>query len=289
MQRFLITGANGQVGRSLVERLQDKVELLALDRHQLDITDIVAVKEVMQSFRPSVVINAAAYTAVDRAETEVELCEAVNTKGAYHLALESEVIGALFLHISTDYVFDGQGNLPYKESDETLPQSVYGASKLAGELEVLKANPRFIILRTAWVFSEYGNNFVKTMLRLAKERHSLNVVADQFGAPTYAGDIADTLIKIAQQLLAGDTNFGIYHFSGAPYVSWYDFSKEIFLQAELQKILPNIPLVNPISTQEYPTAAKRPANSRLDLTKIYNTFGILPSDWRKALKQLNVY
>lgn len=289
MARFLITGANGQVGHSLVQHLQGKGEVLAFHRDRLDITDMQAVRDAIRTHHPDIVINAAAYTAVDRAESEREICYAVNTKGAENLAVASAEIDAAMLHISTDYVFEGTGTEPYKESDLAMPQSVYGATKLLGEQLVQRANPRSVVLRTSWVFSEYGHNFVKTMLKLAKARDTLNVVNDQIGAPTYAGDIANALIEIAEQLLAGNRAFGTYHFSGFPYVSWYEFSNEIFQQAGLQKILANRPLVNPISTTEYPTAAKRPANSRLDLTKIHRTFGIFPSDWRRALLQLQAY
>lgn len=289
MARFLITGANGQVGHSLVQHLQGKGEVLAFHRDRLDITDMQAVRDAVRTHHPDIVINAAAYTAVDRAESEREICYAVNTKGAENLAVASAEIDAAMLHISTDYVFEGTGTEPYKESDLAMPQSVYGATKLLGEQLVQRANPRSVVLRTSWVFSEYGHNFVKTMLKLAKARDTLNVVNDQIGAPTYAGDIANALIEIAEQLLAGNRAFGTYHFSGFPYVSWYEFSNEIFQQAGLQKILANRPLVNPISTTEYPTAAKRPANSRLDLTKIHRTFGIFPSDWRRALLQLQAY
>lgn len=290
MAKFLITGANGQVGHCLVERLNGKVELLAVDREQLDITDKDAVFRVVNQFQPDVIINAAAHTAVDRAETEIELSEQINVLGAKYLAESANQIGAMILHISTDYVFNGEGSQPYQEDDRTDPQGVYGKTKLAGEIAVQKANPRSIILRTAWVFGEHGNNFVKTMLRLGKDREQLGVVGDQFGGPTYAGDIADALILIANTILAGKEDvFGVYHFSGTPYVSWYEFAQTIFAEAETQKVLAKIPRVNQITTQDYPTPAKRPANSRLNLTKIEQTFGIKPSDWQKALKNIKDY
>lgn len=290
MAKFLITGANGQVGYCLTQKLQNKAEILALDRDKLDITDRDAVFQTVQQFLPDVIINAAAYTAVDRAESEIELAEAINVNGAIYLAEAAAEIDALMLHISTDYVFDGQGSQPYQENNPVAPQSVYGNTKLAGEIAVQNANPKSVILRTAWVFGEHGNNFVKTMLRLGKERDSLGVVADQIGSPTYAGDIADALINIAEQILNGKQNaYGIYHFSGQPYVSWHGFAEAIFQQAVLQKILAKAPLVNAISTADYPTPAKRPANSRLNLNKIKQVFGIEPSDWRKALGNLQSY
>ncbi|MDD7425725.1 MAG: dTDP-4-dehydrorhamnose reductase [[Actinobacillus] rossii] len=290
MAKFLITGAKGQVGHCLTEQLMGKAEILAVDRDELDITDQSAVKKMVEFFKPDVIINAAAHTAVDRAETEVELSEMINVNGPRYLAEAANEIGAVILHISTDYVFDGTGTSEYSEEDKPNPQGVYGRTKLAGEFAVQAANPKHIILRTAWVFGEHGHNFVKTMLRLAKERESLGIVGDQFGGPTYAGDIAKALIEMANQILAGKENaFGIYHFTGKPYVSWYEFAKAIFAEAEMQKIIERQPLVNCIATSDYPTPAKRPTNSRLNLGKIDRTFGIQPSDWRTALKNIKAY
>ena len=290
MAKFLITGAKGQVGHCLTEQLVGKAEILAVDRDELDITDREAVSQAVKTFKPDVIINAAAHTAVDRAESEVELSEAINVKGPQYLAEAANEIGAIILHISTDYVFEGTGTGEYKEGDQTNPQGIYGRTKLEGEIAVQQANPRAIILRTAWVFGEHGHNFVKTMLRLAKDRDSLGIVGDQFGGPTYAGDIAKALIEMSNQILSGKENaFGVYHFTGKPYVSWYEFAKAIFAEAELQNILAKSPLVNSIATSDYPTPAKRPANSRLELTKIKQTFGIEPSDWQKALKNIKAY
>ncbi len=290
MAKFLITGAKGQVGHCLTEQLKGKADILAVDRDELDITDRNAVFNVVKTFKPDVIINAAAHTAVDRAESEIELSEAINVRGPQYLAEAANEIGAVILHISTDYVFEGAGSGEYKEDDKTNPQGVYGRTKLEGEIAVQQANPRSIILRTAWVFGEHGHNFVKTMLRLAKDRDSLGIVGDQFGGPTYAGDIAKALIEMANQILAGKENaFGVYHFTGKPYVSWYEFAKAIFAEAELQNILEKSPLVNSIATSDYPTPAKRPANSRLDLTKIKQVFNIEPSDWRNALTNIKAY
>lgn len=290
MAKFLITGAKGQVGYCLTQQLQGKHEILAVDRDELDITDQSAVKNAVENFRPDVIINAAAHTAVDRAETEVELSEAINVKGPQYLAEAAKNVGAAILHISTDYVFDGQREGKYKETDATDPQGVYGKTKLEGEQAVAKANDKFIVLRTAWVFGEHGNNFVKTMLRLAKTRDTLGVVADQIGGPTYSGDIAASLIQIAEKIIAGeDVQYGIYHFTGEPYVSWCDFAKAIFDEAISQNVLEKSPLVNAITTADYPTPAKRPANSCLDLTKIQQVFGIQPSDWQTALKNIKAY
>lgn len=290
MAKFLITGANGQVGYCLTQQLQGKHEILAVDRDELDITDQSAVKQAVENFCPDVIINAAAHTAVDRAETEVELSEAINVKGPQYLAEAAKNVDAAILHISTDYVFDGQREGKYKETDATDPQGVYGKTKLEGEQAVAKANDKFIVLRTAWVFGEHGNNFVKTMLRLTKTRDTLGVVADQVGGPTYAGDIARALIQIAEKIINGETvEYGIYHFTGEPYVSWCDFAKAIFAEAISQNVLEKAPLVNAITTADYPTPAKRPANSCLDLTKIQQVFGIQPSDWQTALKNIKAY
>ena len=290
MAKFLITGAHGQVGYCLVQQLQGKHEILAVDRDELDITDESAVKKTVKDFHPNVIINAAAYTAVDRAETEVELSEAINVKGPKYLAKAAKSVDAAILHISTDYVFDGQIECKYKETDITAPQSVYGRTKLEGEKAVAETNDKFIVLRTAWVFGEHGNNFVKTMLRLSKTRDTLSVVADQIGGPTYAADVARVLIHIAEQIIIGkNIEYGIYNFTGKPYVTWYDFAKAIFSEAVSQKVLKKAPIVNPITTADYPTPAKRPANSCLDLTKIQQVFDIQPSNWQNALKNIKAY
>ena len=290
MAKFLITGAHGQVGYCLTQQLQGKHEILAVDRDELDITDERAVKKAIEDFRPHVIITAAANTAVDRAETEVELSEAINVKGPKYLAKAAKSIDAAILHISTDYVFDGQREGKYKETDTTAPQGVYGRTKLEGEQAVAEANDKFIVLRTAWVFGEHGNNFVKTMLRLSKTRDTLSVVADQIGGPTYAADVARVLIHIAEQIIKGtNVEYGIYNFTGEPCISWCDFAKAIFAEAVSQKVLEKAPLVNSITTADYPTPAKRPANSCLDLTKIQQAFGVQPSNWQKALKNIKAY
>ncbi|MER2497756.1 dTDP-4-dehydrorhamnose reductase [Vibrio neptunius] len=288
--KVLITGSNGQVGHLLKQKLSQQAELLALDRQQLDITDKIAVDNIVSKFQPDYIINAAAYTAVDKAETEKELSFSINRDGPLYLAQAAETHDAVMLHISTDYVFDGQGNMPYSELDSTSPMSVYGDSKLSGEHAVTLACKRYLVLRTSWVFGEYGTNFVKTMLRLGGERDSLNIVADQFGGPTYAGDIADALVSMIKHIEnGGNTEWGIYHFSGAPHVSWFDFATAIFAEAENAKVLAKQPQLSAISSSEFPTPAKRPANSRLNCKKIETQFGINESDWRKALKKIKAY
>jgi dTDP-4-dehydrorhamnose reductase len=289
--KILIAGKNGQVGSCLVDLLEAKTELtfLALDRKELDITDPIQVDKIVSEFQPNIIINAAAYTAVDNAEQECELANAINREGPNNLAYAANKIDAAIIHISTDYVFNGESAESYTESDTTDPQGEYGRSKLAGEQAVAQACPRHIILRTAWVFGEHGNNFVKTMLRLVKTRDTLGVVADQFGGPTYAGDIAKAIATIMQQIIDGNQAYGIYHYSGFPHVSWHTFAEKIFDIALEQGVLKQSILVNPIMTQDYPTPAKRPANSRLNCYKIDSAFGIKQSDWQAALTRIQEY
>ncbi|GAL08835.1 dTDP-4-dehydrorhamnose reductase [Photobacterium aphoticum] len=283
MLKVLITGCNGQVGSLLVKQLTGKAELMAVDRDQLDITDEQAVLDAVTAFKPDAIINAAAHTAVDRAEEEVELSYQINRDGPLYLARAAEQVGAAILHISTDYVFSGDKDGFYSETDLTAPQGVYGESKLAGEQAVVAACPHHIILRTAWVFGETGNNFVKTMIRLGRDRDQLGIVGDQFGGPTYAGDIAATLIAITERYKAGtDVAWGIYHYAGLPSVSWFEFASYIFDAAKAQGVLEHIPALNSITTADYPTPAKRPANSRLSMDKIGAEFGIDACDWQKA-------
>lgn len=289
--KVLVTGCNGQVGRCLVEKLAQKsITTLAVDRAQLDITDKASVISVVKKFQPDVIINAAAYTAVDKAESESDLSYLINRDGPRYLAQAAAEVGAAMLHISTDYVFSGDVLGEYKETDETDPQGVYGASKLAGERAVQEECPRHIIIRTAWVFGEHGNNFVKTMLRLGVQKDELSVVADQFGGPTYAGDIAAALIKIAEKIASGEAvEFGVYHYSGLPHVSWFDFASKIFEVAGGKGLLETIPKLSPIMTDMYPTPAKRPANSRLSTSKIEEQFKVRASDWLEALNNLDKY
>ncbi|MGI2173246.1 dTDP-4-dehydrorhamnose reductase [Shewanella ulleungensis] len=289
--RILITGKNGQVGSCLVDQLNtmSDVTMLALDRDQLDITDATQVNKVVSEFNPNIIINAAAYTAVDKAEQECKLASAINRDGPQNLALAANKVDAAIIHISTDYVFDGDSVNSYTESDVTAPQGEYGRSKLAGEQAVAQACPKHIILRTAWVFGEHGNNFVKTMLRLAKTRESLGVVADQFGGPTYAGDIANAIVTIAKQIVDGNQAYGTFHYSGFPHVSWYSFAEKIFEIALDTGVLVQPIKVNQITTLDYPTPAKRPANSRLNCDKIHNIFGIKQSDWQAALVRIKEY
>jgi len=290
--KILVTGANGQVGFCLTQLLAKTAwDYKALTRKELDITDLNAVQEIVNNYTPNIIINAAAYTAVDKAEAEVAAANAINCIGAGYLAQAANDIGAAIFHISTDYVFAGDALEPYSETDAVAPQGVYGESKLRGEEIVAANNPHHIILRTAWVFCEHGNNFVKTMIRLGLDREQLGVVADQMGAPTYAGDIANSLMILVNKY-AGENllQWGVYHYSGFPQASWYEFAQEIFAEANAQNIYEkSVPNLKPIATADYPTPAKRPANSRLNCGKIQQIFGVELSDWKQALKNIKAY
>lgn len=290
--RVLITGCYGQVGSCLTKQLDndDNIKVLALDREHLDITNQDSVNAVVSEFQPTIIINAAAHTAVDKAEEEVDLSYAINRDGPKYLAQAAQTIGAAILHISTDYVFEGNKTGDYVETDVTSPQGVYGESKLAGEIAVAQLCDKHIILRTAWVFGESGNNFVKTMLRLGQARDALRIVGDQFGGPTYAGDISHTLIQIAKRIDQGDAvEYGVYHYSGLPHVSWFDFANAIFDIAVEQKVLVKKPNLTSITTEQYPTPAKRPSNSRLSNDKIIAGFSVKASNWKAALNNIQAY
>ena len=289
--KVLITGKNGQVGSCLVSQLSDisSIDFLALGRDELDITNAEQVNEVVNKYQPKVIINAAGYTYVDKAESQVELANAINNIGPKNLAKVAAKVNAVIIHISTDYVFAGNKDGLYTETDAVNPQGIYGKTKLTGEQSVAQECDAHIILRTAWVFSEFGNNFVKTMLRLAQTRDTLGVVGDQYGGPTYAGDIAKALINIAQQLQEGSTKFGVYNYSGYPHVSWQEFASEIFEKALAKNLIQSPVKVNSILTAAYPTPAKRPANSKLDCSKITTDFYIQPSDWKAALNNIQNY
>ena len=259
LKKIVITGAYGQVGFCLTQQAQaNGWDVLAIDRDKLDITDPQAVNALVKEYQPDVIINAAAHTAVDKAETEIDASYAINRDGPKYLAEAAASVGAAILHISTDYVFAGDKDGIYSEADPVAPQGIYGASKLAGEEAVIIANSKHVILRTAWVFGEHGNNFVKTMLRLGLQRDQLGIVADQFGGPTYAGDIAAALLVMAANTVTrpATVNWGIYHFSGEPHVNWHQFAQAIFDKAVAQLLLTKAPQLNTLTTADYPTPAK---------------------------------
>lgn len=286
--KILITGAQGQVGSELVAITnQSDYEIVAASRSELDITNKKNVDAYVSLVKPDIVINAAAYTAVDKAEEEKDSASAINSNGAENLAITCFKQNIPLLHISTDYVFDGSKNEAYNENEIVSPLGVYGETKWQGEEAIRNHLPQHIILRVAWVFGATGNNFVKTMIRLAKDRDELNIVADQFGGPTSAKSIAKTLVHLVDVYQKENTlEWGTYHFCGQAKTSWYLFAKEIFKQAKASKLIDKDVLVNAISTDEFPTLAKRPENSMLDCSKIKQTFGIDMPEWHVELKQV---
>lgn len=251
--KFMVTGVNGQLGNDIVAKLKDtKIDVIAPKREEFDLTNKDQVKNYIYNEKPDVIIHCAAYTAVDKSEDEKDLCYSVNVEGTKAVAEAAKDINAIVVYVSTDYVFDGLGQDPHSEEKETKPVNYYGYTKEQGEKIVKKLLDKYFIVRTSWVYGQNGNNFVKTMLKLAESRSEINVVSDQIGAPTYASDLADFIFKLVQT-----SNYGIYHGVNEGYCSWYEFANSIFLKSGI-----NIK-VNPISTEDYPTRAKRPLNSRL--------------------------
>jgi len=281
--KILVSGAYGQLGSELKEiELQfPNYHFLFTDVDTLDITNEFAVETYFNKNRPDFVINCAAYTAVDKAETEKEIAEKVNAIAPKIIGRFSKKIGAKLIHVSTDYVFDGKTNLPYSETDAVNPKGVYGKTKLQGELNCLSENPESIIVRTSWLYSEFGNNFVKTMLRLGKVRDSLKVVVDQIGTPTYAADLAKVILSIIQVSEKDAIKFipGIYNYSNEGVASWYDFAKAIF---DIENIKC---AVSPVLSNQFPTLAKRPHFSVLNKSKIRMNFGLEIPYWRDSLKR----
>ncbi|HEY1113870.1 MAG TPA: dTDP-4-dehydrorhamnose reductase [Chitinophagaceae bacterium] len=276
MQTIIVTGSKGQLGQEL-QRLAPAFSSYTFhffDRAELDITDAGQVHSMFASLKPAFCINCAAYTAVDKAETEQKMAYAINAEGSKNLAAASKEQGARFVHVSTDYVFNGRGEHPYKEKDPTDPVNLYGASKLKGEQLALEVAPDSVVIRTSWVYSAYGNNFVKTMLRLMQSRTEISVVADQVGSPTFAADLAETILQI---IGSGKWQGGIYHFSNDGVISWHEFAREIQHYTHLDCI------VHPISTEQYPTPAKRPKYSVMDKEKIQQVYGVTLVPWRSSL------
>lgn len=275
--KIVVVGSTGQLGNELKQLAIEypDYEFFFFDRKELDIVQKEKVLKKIQEIKPQFLVNCAAYTAVDKAETDFETAFEVNSKAVRNLALACAAHDVRFVHISTDYVFDGTAKQPYKEDNPTSPANIYGQSKLKGEEEAFHNNKDSIIIRTAWVYSTFGNNFVKTMLRLMKTRPEIKVVNDQLGTPTYAADIAEAIMKI---ITSAKWVPGIYHFTNEGIISWYDFALKI-------KQLTNASSeVYPIPTEEYPTPAKRPQYSVLDKTSIQKTFGITIKNWEESLK-----
>ncbi len=286
--RLIITGAKGQVGLELCRRARlAGHQLLAWDVDELDITDGAAVEQALSTSKANVVINAAAYTAVDKAEQEPAQALAINRDGPTHLAAACAQLNIPLFHISTDYVFDGAKPTPYTENDPPSPLGVYGESKYAGDVAISKLLSRHLILRVSWVFGIEGQNFVKTILHLARERQELRVVADQYGCPTFAGDIADVLLQLTNRITEMDAHqtWGLYHYCGAPATTWHEFASAIIAQARNYESLA-VRTVTAIATADYPTLARRPANSVLDCSQIKTCFGVESPPWSTGLKSM---
>jgi len=284
--KVLVLGSKGQLGRCLYDQLtKTDYEVVYTSRAEFDIGDLVSLSEKMSLIKPDMVINASAYTAVDKAESDQQAADLINNRAVAKLANICKALNAWFIHVSTDYVFDGTATKPYCEDDETNPQGVYGESKLNGELAIMRSGCNHIIIRTAWVFSEYGNNFLKTMLRLGADREQLSVVGDQIGCPTFAQDIAKAIVSMLSSLDFKKSTSGIFHYCGDQPCSWYEFAEAIFLEANsLGLKTPNY--INVIETSAYPTPAVRPAYSVLDCSKLGSSFGIVSSNWRDGIKEV---
>lgn len=285
---ILLTGAAGQVGYEICRLAAERgINLVGLNHQQLDVADSRAVNGKITDIQPSLVINCAAYTAVDKAEDEKDLAFRVNRDGVANLAKSCGDLGISLLHISTDYVFDGEKDSSYMEDVEACPLGVYGLSKWQGEEAVRQNLAEYLIIRTSWVFGPHGNNFVKTMLRLAREGGELRVVADQFGCPTFATHLAETLLFLAGKVLTDSkVNWGTYHYCGAPVTSRHLFAKAILVQALRVGLIEKAVPVIPISTKEYPTPASRPPKSVLDCTRIKSILGIEPPNWQQGLNDM---
>ena len=287
MTRILLIGTTGQLGQELQHILTPLWDVIAVGRRTVDLAEPDTIKQVVSEVRPDVIVNAAAYTAVDKAESEPELAHAVNAIAPGVLAKEAQRLQASLIHISTDYVFDGSQSYPYRETGATNPLGIYGQSKLAGEAAVQANCDRHVILRTAWVYGTYGTgNFVKTMLRLGTEREELRVVADQVGSPTWTQDLGQAIAQLIYQIKP--EIMGTYHYTNSGVASWYDFAIAIFEEAKLLGFPLKVQRVTPISTAEYPTPARRPHYSVLSCAKISQVLGTPAPHWRQGLRQMLV-
>lgn len=289
--KILLLGKNGQVGWELQRSLEPLGQLIALDRQTADglcgdLADLAAVRATIRRIKPDVIVNAAAYTAVDNAESEAELAFIVNGQAMQVLAEEAAALNAWLVHYSTDYVFNGTGSVPWLETDAVGPVNQYGASKLAGEQAIIASGCKHLIFRTSWVYAARGNNFAKTMLRLAKDRETLNVIADQIGAPTGADLIADVSALAIRQALQQPELSGVYHLAASGEVSWHGYAAHViaFAQANGEKLA--VTAVNPIDTTAYPTPAQRPLNSRLDTQKLRAKFYLHLPDWQSGVNRM---
>jgi len=289
--KILLLGKNGQVGWELQRSLAPLGELIALDRHSQDglsgdLSDLDALRATIREVRPDVIVNAAAYTAVDKAESETELADRVNAQASQVMAEEAAALNAWLVHYSTDYVFSGQGSTPWQETDAVAPVNHYGASKLAGEQAITASGCKHLIFRTSWVYAARGNNFAKTMLRLAKDRETLNVIADQIGAPTGADLIADVTALAIQKVVHQPELAGLYHLAAGGEVSWHGYASHViqFAKANAQELA--VESVVPIETTAYPTPARRPLNSRLNTQKLRDNFSLHLPDWQSGVTRM---
>ncbi|AZD56213.1 dTDP-4-dehydrorhamnose reductase [Pseudomonas chlororaphis subsp. aurantiaca] len=289
--KILLLGKNGQVGWELQRSLTPLGELISLDRHPVDglsgdMSDLDALRATIRQIKPDVIVNAAAYTAVDKAESETELADRVNGQASQVIAEEVASLGAWLVHYSTDYVFSGEGLTPWQETDAVAPVNHYGASKLAGEQAIVASGCKHLIFRTSWVYGVRGNNFAKTMLRLAKDRETLNVIADQIGAPTGADLIADVTALAIQQVLLRPELAGLYHLAAAGEVSWHGYASHVigFARANGEELA--VTSINPIDTTAYPTPARRPLNSRLNTQKLRDNFSLHLPDWQSGVTRM---
>ena len=283
--KILILGSNGQVGKCLNDQLVNtKHKVLYFPRHLIDIADFKKTETSIAKHSPDIVINASAYTAVDKAEINKEKANVINNLAVANLANISFKNNSFFIHISTDYVFDGSSETPYNENSQTNPKSVYGETKLKGEIATKLSGCKYIIIRTAWVFSEYGNNFLKTMLKLGTSSKELNIIGDQTGCPTYAQDLARSIVLIINNIDSGNFRSGLYNYCGDNLCSWFDFAKFIFKEAAILG-LETPKAINSIKTSDYPTPAERPIFTALNCAKIKNDFDIDQSNWHEGVKE----
>ena len=283
--RIVVTGTKGQVAQSLLATAHADISLIAVGRLSLDFERLQSIAPALSAADPDVIVNAAAYTAVDQAETDEDRAFRINSEAAGTVGLAARKLGVPVIHLSTDYVFDGKSTTPYRETDRVLPVNTYGRSKLAGENAIAATQPNHVILRTSWVYSPFGQNFVKTMLRLGETRDEVRVVADQHGSPTSAVDLARAIVAVAERLVNDPHNTalrGVFHVTGSGDTHWAGFAETIFDEAERRGRDPVH--VVPIKTIDYPTPAARPKNSRLDCTKLANVYGLRLPDWQTSAR-----
>lgn len=289
--KILLLGKNGQVGWELQRSLGPLGELIALDRHAFeglcgDLSNLDALRATIRRVRPDIIVNAAAYTAVDKAESESEMADRVNAQASRLLAEETAILGGWLIHYSTDYVFSGQGTTPWQETDAVAPVNQYGQSKLAGEQAITASGCKHLIFRTSWVYGARGNNFAKTMLRLAKDRDTLSVIADQIGAPTGADLIADVTALAIRQVLQRPELSGLYHLAAAGEVSWHGYASHVIAFAQDNGEQLAVETISPINTTAYPTPARRPLNSRLNTQKLRDNFSLHLPDWHSGVTRM---